>query len=303
MDISKYINEHLDELIDNPDFLNDNPDLIKIPNFINKENYDSDEHDEHDDLDEFDDLDDDLDDELDDELNRLDEPKELELNEDDYQDDIKSELYQNMYERFLLSHSKDNLESNKINKINKTNKSKVSEEESDEESDEEELDKEMIKEKEMEYYINLMNIFMRYYNEKFDKTDNFFTGIKNSQADTSEPMELFYEAIIEYNLLKKQISEDLKEQIESSNTDTDIINEFANKFIFDENNSDRIEHLFQTWEHQIYCLSLQSNRGNKKYYSPSLIVCLNYININNINNDLSNLNLNSSWNIFNLRDN
>ena len=224
MNIDEYIKKHLNDLIDNPDFLTDNPDLIKIPNFINEEDH------QHDDSDNG--FDDEFDNGFDDEFDKLNEPKELEPkelepNEDDYQDDIKSELYQNMYERFLLTHSKEYLESNK------TKNTRVSEEESDDELDDQ-LDKELIKEKEMEYYINLMNIFMRYYNEKFEKTDNFFSGIKNTQSDTSEPMELFYEAIIEYNLLKKQISEDLKEQIDSS--DTDVINEFANKFIFDENN-------------------------------------------------------------------
>jgi hypothetical protein len=45
------------------------------------------------------------------------------------------------------------------------------------------------------YYINLINIFVKYYNEKFDKKENFFSGI-NNEKDTSTLMEMFFECII-----------------------------------------------------------------------------------------------------------
>ena len=279
MDISKYINDNLDEIIDNPDFLLDNPNLLKIPNIKENKDFDNDDENEFDNDDENE-FDNDDENEFEEKSNYKLENELNEPNEDNYQDDIESELYQDMYEKILINHNKDNL---------KSNKSEIK----DEESDEEEINETIVKEKEMEYYINLMNIYMKYYNEKFNKTDNFFSGIKDYQKDTSNPMELFYEAIFEFEQFKKILFEDFKEDLKDNLDldDTNIINNLANKFIFNENDSDKIEHLFQTWKYQIYCLSL----ANKKYFSPSLIVCLNYINANNLINEL--------WNIFNLRDN
>ena len=53
------------------------------------------------------------------------------------------------------------------------------------------------------YYIYLINLFIKYYNNKYDKNNNFFDGIKDSNKDTSNLMELFFEAIIELKLVKK----------------------------------------------------------------------------------------------------
>lgn len=49
--------------------------------------------------------------------------------------------------------------------------------------------------------------------------------------------------------------------------------------------------MFEKWNSQIYMFELDE----LKLFSPSLIVCLNYVYENNI--------LNSDWNIYNLRDN
>ena len=63
---------------------------------------------------------------------------------------------------------------------------------------------------EEDYYFRLLNLFIQYYNEKFNKKDNFFSNnIKNvGNLETTNQMELFFEAIIEYKNLKKKLNLD-----------------------------------------------------------------------------------------------
>jgi hypothetical protein len=133
---------------------------------------------------------------------------------------------------------------------------------------------------------------MLYYNEKFEKSDNFFSGVQNVDMDTSNQMELFFEAIIEFKNLKSKISKDIE-----LNDKNDVILENENslnnitmKFIFNETQEDKIKYLFDLWEGQIYCLNISS----EKFFTPSLIVCLNYIQTNNLEF--------GTYNIFNLRN-
>lgn len=140
------------------------------------------------------------------------------------------------------------------------------------------------------FYFGLMNIFMKYYNEKFEKQHNFFSGIKDFQKDTSNPMELFFDAIIEFKMLKENIVNGLPENDEVRDSD-DSITTMAMKFYFNSDQKQKITNLFEMWEGQIYCLEY----GPSKIISPSLIVCLNYIMVNEL--------VNNEWTIFNLKDN
>ena len=275
MDISKYIDEHLDEILENPDFFLENQDFELglntkfCPGKINYQN-------------EF----------------------ESNPNEDDYQDDITSELYQNMYENKQIklnnnSKTKSNVSFNLENNLTVSNEFIELENNSNELGIE--IDKDVQSnliinptepDLELKYYFNLINVFMLYYNEKFEKSDNFFTGIKNISSDTSNPMELFFEAIIEFKDLKNKIYED----IEINNKHDEVLdneeslNNITMKFIFEESYEEKLQYLFESWKGQIYCLDIKST----KLFSPSLIVCLNYI---------QNLHLEfGSYNIFNLRN-
>ncbi len=274
MDISKYINEHLDEIIDNPDSLLNNS--INTLNFLkHNESNGSNESNESVNSDDLDDLDN-----SNSETTSINNNYEKEPNEDDYADDIECELYQDMYEK-KMNIKKPFKSFDKNIDINVENEN----EDEDEDSENKDEDSE---DSSTKYYFDLMNIFLRYYNEKYDKSDNFFTGIKDNKTDTSNCMELFFESIFEYEQFKQKILEDIKSNTEISD---DSINDLVMKFIFNESESDKIAHLFETWENQIYCLTYK----NSKYFSPSLLICLNFINKNNL--------IYESWNIFNLRDN
>ncbi len=141
----------------------------------------------------------------------------------------------------------------------------------------------------MSFYFGLMNVFMKHYNNKFEKHDNFFTGIKDSLKDTSNPMELFFESIIEFKQLKTSIIKDIEDEEIKDNDES--VNNLTLKFYFNYEDKQKIAGLFDMWEGQIYCLEFI----NQKIIFPSLIVCLNYIVVNNLTN--------KDWTIFNLRDN
>ena len=140
-------------------------------------------------------------------------------------------------------------------------------------------DNEGTEEDDDEYYCNLLNIYLKYYNDKFNKQNNFFSGIDDYTKDTTSQMELFFESIIEYKQLKKIL------EIESDS--------IAMKYFFDENKKDKIKYLFENYESQIYCLEILNN----KVYSPSLIICLNYI-LENFNEKFTMI----DWKIYNLRN-
>lgn len=238
MNTDKYIEQYLDEILENPNFL--------LENDINTINS---------------------------------------LNEDDCQDDITSELYQNMYENKLNSDKSKqkvnfNLDNNNIFEFDNI--------------DDNDNDKKNLIDLDIEigYYLNLINVFMLYYNEKFEKSENFFSGVQNVDMDTSNQMELFFEAIIEFKNLKNKISKDIelndKNDVILENEES--LNNITMKFIFNETQEDKIKYLFDLWEGQIYCLNISS----EKFFTPSLIVCLNYIQTNNLEF--------GTYNIFNLRN-
>lgn len=230
MNTDKYIEQYLDEILENPNFL--------LENDIDKVNS---------------------------------------LNEDDYQDDITSELYQNMYENKKVNF---NLENNNIFEFDNTN------DYDDDNTNLKDLDIEL------GYYLNLINVFMLYYNDKFEKSENFFSGVKNIDTDTSNPMELFFEAIIEFKNLKNKLSKDieLNDKNDVILEDEESLNNITMKFIFNEKQEEKIKYLFDLWEEQIYCLNIST----EKLFSPSLIVCLNYIQTNNLEF--------GTYNIFNLKN-
>ncbi len=324
MDLRKFIDDNLDDLINNPElFINEqiNPgvpsvsDLQSGNKFIN-----------------FD-----------------------ELNEDNYLDDDLGELFQNKFDNKFIEKIKpknssfsqqpnkkisfgnnqeyiiDKKKEKQLDKSYKSNKSdesyksnesdesdesdesnesdgdnkiedynKLNESDSDEEQEYKQIENE---EFENEFYFRLINVFMKYYNEKFDKNENFFTGIKDYNKDTSSQMEIFFEAIFEFKQLKDKILKELEnklvEMVVKENNiivdDSQIenkINDITLEFIFDENQTEKISYLFEEWSGQIYCIQISKT----KFFSPSLIVCLNFILENNLLDK-------DSWHIFNLRDN
>ena len=190
------------------------------------------------------------------------------LNEDDCQDDITSELYQSMYEnKFNSDKSKQkvnfNLDNNNIfefDNIDDNDKNNL-------------IDLDI----ELGYYLNLINIFMLYYNEKFEKSENFFSGVHNVDMDTSNQMELFFEAIVEYSTIKKNLDLNDSKMMEQ---------------IFSKEKTKEILNLFENSSNQIY--SLEFGFNDNKLISSSLLVCLNYIYENKL--------IDSDWNIYNLRN-
>ena len=117
------------------------------------------------------------------------------------------------------------------------------------------------------YYINLINAFMMYYNNKYNKKENFFSNI-NDENDTNSQMEIFYESKFELIAIKEKIG---------------YLNEIeCMEYIFKK--EDYIDLNFKG----LYCLEF----NDKKLYTPALFIALNYIIINNI----------EEWVIFNLEE-
>jgi hypothetical protein len=192
--------------------------------------------------------------------------------EDDYEDDIIDELYEKMHKSLHPS--------NDINDIGKqcetSNKSiqellSKSEElvNSNSNSNSNSYDN-------GEYFFNLMNIFMKYYNNKFDKIEHFFSNIKDLDKGTTNQMELFFDSIIEFKMFCECM---------------EISTDKAMEHLYKETEPEKISKLFEKWDKQIYLFEFEEH----KMISPSLIICLNYIYEKNI--------LEADWNIYNLRDN
>jgi hypothetical protein len=132
-----------------------------------------------------------------------------------------------------------------------------------------------------EHKLNLLNLFLLHYNEKYEKCENYFSNIKNIEKDTSNPMELFFESIIEFKKIKKVLDLDDDEE--------------CMDYFFEDNDGENIDKMMEKFpEGQLYCLDFY----DKRILSPSILICLNYV----INNK-KNLFEGKDWNIFNLREN
>jgi len=137
------------------------------------------------------------------------------------------------------------------------------------------------KEQISEHKLNLLNLFLIHYNEKYEKRENYLSNVKNIEKDTSNPMELFFESIIEFKKVKDMLKiEDDEECMDYYVEDSDDVN--VDKMIA------------QFPEGQLYCLDFYG----KRIITPSILICLNYL----VNNK-QNLFEEKRWNIFNLRDN
>lgn len=290
MDINRYINENLSELIEDPEgFIEKSLSLVNSNS--NPENEDNCEDDLLDDLHQkfYENKNNKSNIIIQNEINSIQKEKKITFGQNNikeflsHESDIESESdsdeeIQDFTDRFK--------EYNKI------------EEESDEDNLNKDVDENEINDDNicvqgvddgMSFYFGLMNVFMIHYNNKFEKHDNFFTGIKDNLKDTSNPMELFFESIIEFKQLKISIIKDIEDDEIKENEES--VNNLTLKFYFDYDDKQKIYNLFEIWEGQIYCLQFNDN----KIISPSLIVCLNYIVVNNL--------INKDWTIFNLRDN
>ena len=126
-----------------------------------------------------------------------------------------------------------------------------------------------------DYYFQLLNLYIKYYNEKFNKNENLFYNIKNIESDTNSALELFFEAIIEFKHLKDKLNLD----------EIDLLDKYYKE------NDNEIMNLMNS-DDQVYCLEIESNNKLNKIITFSLIICLNYVLVNKINN----------WKIFILKD-
>ena len=98
---------------------------------------------------------------------------------------------------------------------------------------------------EPEYYFKLINTYMKFYNEKFNKNENLFSNIENKDKDTNSSLELFFEAIMEFKDLKDKLNID----------EIDLLDKYYNS------ESEEIVNLMNSYE-QVYCLEI--NEDNKK---------------------------------------
>ena len=125
-----------------------------------------------------------------------------------------------------------------------------------------------------EYYFKLLNIFMKYYNDKYNKNENLFSNITDKEKDTNSALELFFEAIMEFK--------DLKEKLDIGIDAIDLLDKYY------DSDSKEIVNIMNSYD-QVYCLEI--NGGEKKIITMALIICLNYVLVNKI----------EKWNIFMLK--
>lgn len=217
-----------------------------------------------------------------------------EPNEDDCEDYIIDELYEKMHKSFELAKLNELKETKDIfeysnNKsirelIDKANLIYESNEHNNSDNNNRDNNKynnidgvdDIDRDDEGYYFINLMNVFTKYYNNKYDKLEHFFSNIDDMERGVSNQMSIFFDAITEFKMYCDQMN---------------ITTEEAMKHLYTESEPEKISKMFETWDKQIYMFELDE----LKLFSPSLIICLNYIYEKNI--------LNSDWNIYNLRDN
>jgi hypothetical protein len=126
---------------------------------------------------------------------------------------------------------------------------------------------------EPEYFFKLINTYVKFYNEKFNKNENLFSNIENKDKDTNPALELFFEAIMEFKDLKDKLNID----------EIDLLDKYY------DSESEEIVNLMNSYE-QVYCLEINENK--KKIITMSLIICLNYVLVNKI----------EKWNIFMLKN-
>ena len=202
MDIDKFIDDNLDEILDNPSFFISTEQNTKENKNVIKQNIY-----EGEDLEEYDDI-------------------------IDFQD-----VHEMLEKKKNLNKEKDNLENQN---------------------------------EDPEYYFKLINIFMKYYNNKYNKNENLFSNITDKNKDTNSALELFFEAIMEFKDLKEKLNVD------------DLLDKYY------DSNSEEIVNLMNSYD-QVYCLEI--NEGKKKIITISLIICLNYVLVNKV----------EKWNIFMLK--
>lgn len=285
MNIEKYISDNIDDILDNPDeftignklniknkkvrFLESknnykNIDDVEEKEYLdyNQEYYNSEDVEDSDNVEDSDDIED-----SDYEYNKI--SSLIEESEDMNTDEVIDELYQDMYNssvnkkdiKKLFDTSSEIDSNNKI--INKTNC--------------EDLNNNELEKDDGYYFFNLINIFIKFYNSKYDKKEHFFSNIKNLDTDTSGQMEMFFDSVMEFKMMKKKMKLD---------------NDIAMKQIYKESEPEKISSMFDTnTDSQLYMFQM----GDLKLFSPSLMVFLNYIFINGITNN--------DWNIYNLKNN
>ena len=149
---------------------------------------------------------------------------------------------------------------------------------SDEEREKEEEEKQ---EEISEHKLNLLNLFLIHYNEKYERCENYFSNITDIEKDTTTSMEFFFESMVEFKKLKQVLEEE--------------DDEICMDYFFEDMDDSNIEKMFDKFpEGQMYCLDYLKTR----ILSPSLLVCLNYLS-----NNKKELFEEKNWNIFHLRDN
>lgn len=186
--------------------------------------------------------------------------------EDDCEDDIIDELYEKMHKSLYPMNTDDTfkIENKSIQELLSKSEEYTKH------------DTNVNSEDNGEYFFNLMNIFIKYYNNKFDKVEHFFSNVKDFDKGTTYQMEMFFDSIIEFKMLCECMN---------------LTSNEAMEHLYKETEPEKISKLFEKWDKQIYMFEL----GELKLFSPSIIVCLNYIYEKNI--------LDADWNIYNLRDN
>lgn len=191
--------------------------------------------------------------------------------EDDCEDDIMDELYEKMHKSLHPTNNTDETFETDNKSIQEllSKSEELTNSNSNSNSSTELYDN-------GEYFFNLMNIFIKYYNNKFDKVEHFFSNVKDIEKGTTYQMEMFFDSIIEFKMFCECM---------------ELSSDIAMEHLYKETEPDKISKLFEKWDKQIYMFEL----GELKMFSPSLIICLNYVYEKNI--------LNEDWNIYNLRDN
>ncbi len=174
-----------------------------------------------------------------------------------------------------------------------------------------------------EFYTKLLNLFMIHfnnkYNKQFHKNNSFLSNIDDKDKDTNDMMELFYDAMSEFDNvdnivsknrhdLKSEINDDINEQItnnlckfmvstDAKNANNLISNEIGNNTLLEYTTKDdtkKMNYYTSDTFKQLYCLEIDGI----EIYSPSLIICLDYL-IHRYGDEIYTVN---RWVVYTLKD-
>ena len=122
-----------------------------------------------------------------------------------------------------------------------------------------------------DYIVRLLNMFITYYNLKFNKKDHFFSGVVED-TDTTHIMEMFYEAMHKFTECEEKLhltNDELYDYYVKKENDTYSYTKVSENKI-------NIEELVNT-DNECYLMEITTENSKYNIITPILLVCFHYL--------------------------